>query len=144
LDGLTEQDLQDDRPEVSLSSGWEVSCLPYKIRCLSRVSFSRHFGAEETYNRLHDICEVVARCDKQRSLLRISRADLVDPAQDEWTSAELGNQVSDPFRSRGRQTYAKLTEPINNFTTVDILVQRHLKHKNAENELCRQAGLVSE
>jgi hypothetical protein len=38
LSGPTEQDLQDDRPEVSLFSSWEIRCLPHKIRCLNRVS----------------------------------------------------------------------------------------------------------
>lgn len=79
----------------------------------------------ETYNCLHDVCEVVAHCDKQCSLPCVGGADLVDPAQDEGTGAELGKQVSKGlFGGRGRQTYAKLAKPIDDFTAVDVLVER--------------------
>jgi hypothetical protein len=48
------------------------------------------------------------------------------------------------FRRRRRQTYAKLTQVIDNFTTVDVLVQRHLAHENGEDELCGRAVWISE
>ena len=78
--------------------------------------------AEETHNRLHDVREVVACCDKQGSLLGVARADLINPAQDERTSAILGNPGEYSSISRGGQTHAKLAKPKNNFATMDVLV----------------------
>jgi hypothetical protein len=43
-----------------------------------------------------------------------------------------------------RETHADLTQVIDYFTTVDILVQWHLAQNNAEDELCDKAMLVSE
>jgi hypothetical protein len=120
LSGLTEQNLQNYRPRVTLSGTWEVRCLPHEIRC----------------NCLHDICKIIAHCYEQCSLLSVTRANLVDPAEDEWTCPALNNHVSKVGALfSGEQTHSNIAEPINNLSMVDVMVQRHLAHENAEDEL---------
>jgi hypothetical protein len=43
----------------------------------------------ETYNSLYDVCEVVTHCDEQSSFLCVSRADFIDPGENEWAGAKL-------------------------------------------------------
>jgi hypothetical protein len=103
---------------------------------------SKPNGLGWTYNCLHHICEIVAQCYNQCSLLGVVGADLVDPGQNKRPCTVLLRAACEQDRTicttlpvTALGTYADLTEPKNYHAACDIFVQRHLAQENTKEQL---------